>query len=148
MKMFLVFIIILSTVLLAACHKDKFETKPRIEIKDYSSTELFPGDALRIRLNYFDKEGDLNKGLIIIRKIRLNRFPPIALADYKEDSLDSILPDFPSKDKAEITFQTTYDRLNESQTKNDTIQYRFAVVDRAGNSSDTITSSIIVARMP
>ena len=146
MKTIPVIFILSVVVILVACSKDKFETKPRIEIIDINSAELVQGSILRIRLNYFDKEGDLNKGLLQIRKIRLNQSPPIAPGDYLEDSLDYVLPEFPEKDKGEITFQTDYSRLNENQNRNDTIQYKFSVVDRAGNVSDTITSAVIVAR--
>lgn len=139
------FFILSLLVLVVACSKDKFETKPRIEIVDYNTKELGVGDNIRIRINFFDKEGDLNEGSIQIRKIRLNN-PPVAPIDYKEDSLVYTLPEFPAKDKGEITFQTTYDRLDEDQNRNDTIKYLFAVVDRAGNTSDTITSAVIVAR--
>ncbi|MEI9910543.1 MAG: hypothetical protein WDO71_13250 [Bacteroidota bacterium] len=37
-------------------------TKPLIEVKSYNSKEISQHGQLTIRLNYFDKEGDLGKG--------------------------------------------------------------------------------------
>ena len=61
MRQFALYLILLVGIV--ACGKDKFETKPKLEIKDYSSKNIFPRPAglpeeeLRIRLNFFDKEG-------------------------------------------------------------------------------------------
>ncbi len=143
-------------ILLIACGKDKFETKPRLEIKDYSTKELFPGETLRIRLNYFDKEGDLNGGLAYAIRQRLNVLP-LGLGD--NDKVDTFpnpnnptaLPDFPPKDNGELTFQLDWASLIESAPsndpnviKNDTVIFRFVVTDRAGNTSDTINTDRIV----
>ena len=40
-----IFIVSLTTLLIA-CGKDKFETKPKLEIKDYSSKEIFQGQSI------------------------------------------------------------------------------------------------------
>ncbi len=134
------------TLLLIACGKDKFETKPKLEIKDYSSKEVFPGGELRIRINYFDKEGDLNGSPVIGILKRIN-FIPLPAGQDKVDTFRNNLPDFPPKDNGEISFQLPYDFLKESQTENDTVIFRFAVEDRAGNKSDTITSEPVVIHL-
>ena len=137
-------------LLFIACGKDKFETKPKLEIKDYSSKEIFgppaqgqPGDVLTIRLNYFDKEGDLN-GAAVIGILRRTNIIPLPTAQDKVDTFRNNLPDFPSKDNGEISFQLPYEFLKESQTENDTLIFRFAVEDLAGNKSDTVTSDQVV----
>jgi hypothetical protein len=130
-------------VVLIACGKDKFETKPKLEIKDYNTKFVDIGQNLRIRLNYYDKEGDLGGAAIIGFKERLNVFPP------GRDLVDTFrvnLPDFPKEDQGEISFELGHDRLNESPIENDTIIFRFAVTDMAGNKSDTITSDKIVVQ--
>ena len=71
-----IFIFSLATLLIA-CGKDKYETKPLLEIKDYSSKEIFPGSTLTIRINYFDKEGDLSQAPVIGILKRLNIFPSL-----------------------------------------------------------------------
>jgi hypothetical protein len=134
-------------VVLAACGKDKFETKPKLEIKDYNSKEIFPGEDLRIRMNYFDKEGDLSEAQMIGILQRLNIFP-LAPGQDKVDTFRNNLPEYPENDDGEITFQLPYDFLKESTVENDTIRFRFAVTDKAGNNSDTINSDPIVIHLP
>lgn len=130
-------------LLFIACGKDKFETKPKLEIKDYSSKEVFKGEVLTIRMNYFDKEGDLN-GAAVIGILRRTNIIPLPTAQDKVDTFRNNLPDFPSKDNGEISFQLPYEFLKESQTENDTLIFRFAVEDLAGNKSDTVTSDQVV----
>ena len=133
-------------VLLLACGKDKFETKPRLEIKDYSTKELFAGQDLRIRLNFFDKEGDLSEAPVFGEIVRLNLFP-LGPDQDKVDTFQTVLPEFPSKDNGEISFQLSYGFLKESTIENDTLVFRFAVTDLAGNKSDTITSDKVVIHL-
>jgi hypothetical protein len=146
MKTILVPLSVLLAFVLVACGKDKFETKPRIEIKSYSSKEIHQGESLRIRLNYYDKEGDLDEGTFTAIRDRLNLLPlgPVDLAD----SFGSLLPKFPPKDQGEINFQIDYGRLKESTIENDTMVFRFYASDKAGNKTDTITSDKIVVYLP
>ena len=136
---------LLVLVILAACSKDKFQTKPLIEIKSYNTKTIAKanGNELRININYFDKEGDLSQAQFFAVRQRLNVKPLNANSD-KADTLRYQLPKFPDKDHGEIVFQIGYDFLKESQTENDTLVFRFAVTDRGGNKSDTITSSKLV----
>ncbi len=147
MKLIPAIFVVSLFMLVLACGKDKFETKPRLEIKDFSPNVVYPGNELTIRLNYFDKEGDLNGSPVIGILKRLNIIP-LPTAQDKVDTFRNNLPDFPSKDNGEITFQLPYDFLKESQTENDTIVFRFAVEDLAGNKSDTVITDRIVIHLP
>ncbi len=130
-------------LLFIACGKDKFETKPKLEIKDYNTRELVKGEVLTIRINYFDKEGDLN-GAPVIGILKRTNLIPLPTAQDKVDTFRNNLPNFPSKGNGEISFQLPYDFLKESQTENDTLIFRFAVEDLAGNKSDTVISDKVV----
>ena len=141
-----IFIFSLAIVFIA-CGKDKFETKPKLEIKDYSSKEIRQGDFLRIRINYYDKEGDLNNAPVIGILKRTNLIP-LPTGQDKVDTFRNVLPDFPEKDNGEISFGFPFDFLKESLTENDTIRFRFAVEDLAGNKSDTIETDQIVIYLP
>jgi len=145
MKTLAIFVFSLA-ILLIACGKDKYETKPKLEIKDYSSKEIFSGMQLNIRINYFDKEGDLSQAPAIGILRRLNIFPLPPSLD-KVDTIRTNLPEFPKNDDGEITFSLPYDFLKESTTENDTIMFRFSVTDRAGNTSDTVDSAPIVIHL-
>ena len=140
-----IFIFSLATLLIA-CGKDKYETKPLLEIKDYSSKEIFLGTTLTIRINYFDKEGDLSQAPIIGILKRLNIFPLPPTQD-KVDTVKTNLPEFPKNDNGEISFSLPYDFLKESTVENDTIMFRFAVTDKAGNTSDTVDTTPIVIHL-
>jgi len=146
MKTFTAIFIFSLAVLLIACGKDKYETKPKLEIKDYNSKEIFAGNQLNIRINYFDKEGDLSQAPVIGILRRINVFPLPPSLD-KVDTIRTNLPEFPKNDNGEITFSLPYDFLKESTTENDTIMFRFSVTDRAGNTSDTVDSAPIVIHL-
>ena len=143
MKLIPLFFIFSLALLFMACGKDKFETKPKLEIKDYSTRELVKGEVLTIRMNYFDKEGDLN-GAAVIGILKRTNLIPLPTAQDKVDTFRNNLPDFPSKENGEISFQLPYDFLKESQTENDTRVFRFSVEDLSGNKSDTIISDAVV----
>jgi len=141
-----IFLISLVTILVA-CGKDKFETKPRLEIKDYNSKEIHQGQTLRIRMNYYDKEGDLS-GASVIGVLRRLNMVPLPPTQDKVDTFRNSLPEFPERDQGEISFELPYDFLKESLVENDTIMFRFAVEDLKGNKSDTIDSDQIVIHKP
>ncbi|RYY54288.1 MAG: hypothetical protein EOO09_14975 [Chitinophagaceae bacterium] len=130
-------------VIAFACSKDKFESKPRLEITEYSTKELYPGQALRISLKFYDKEGDINGDSAVAIINRLNLLPLPAGQD-KIDTINALLPDFPPKDEGEIFFQLDYDFLKESTVENDTLRFNFSVRDKQGNRSETVTSDPVV----
>ena len=78
---------------------------------------------------------------------RLNLFPLGPLED-KVDTFRNNLPEFPKKENGEIAFELPFDFLKESTIENDTLIFRFAVTDLAGNKSDTITTDQIVIHLP
>ena len=65
---------IMSTVLgLAACHKDKFQTKPTLSVKEINNTDVpAPDGTLRITLECTDKEGDGGGGQLTYIRVRTN----------------------------------------------------------------------------
>lgn len=134
-------------VLAASCGKDKFQTKPLIEIKDYNTKNVVRsanGNELRITLKYFDKEGDMSRAQFFAVRERLN-VRPLPPANDKADTLRYNLPDFPDEDQGEIVFELGHLAfLKESATENDTLVFRIAVTDRGGNKSDTIRTDKLV----
>ena len=141
---------ILATALIAtilSCGKDKFQTKPLIEIKGYNNKDIVRtplGNELTITLKYFDKEGDMSQAQFFAVRQRLN-VRPLPPSNDKADTLRYNLPSFPDETQGEIVFQLGHQSfLKESPTENDTLVFRIAVTDRAGNKSDTITTSKLV----
>ena len=63
-----IFALILVVLAVVAFSKDKFQTTPKIEVKDYNTKAVPRNGQLIVRLNYFDKEGDL-PGVVTITTI-------------------------------------------------------------------------------
>ena len=139
---------------LISCDKDKFQTKPTLEIKS-TNTKIVPvGSTLAVTLEYTDKEGDVSDSLLVVRQ-RLNKRGPIRLSPlpYK-------IPDFPQTTKGQIninmdyygdlTLQLNSIRIpgsNPSKNEPDTMTFKFVAKDKGGNYSDTVTlNDIIVIR--
>lgn len=139
-----VFLISAVFVLLLACSKDKFQTKPQISIKAYSTKELAIGQTMDITFTYTDKEGDLGDGKFIYYVKRQNIKPADNGAVYPDSVVNTISPDLPNIDKGDINLHFSYFDLKLSNVESDSVLIKFQVVDRAGNRSDTITSDKLV----
>jgi hypothetical protein len=57
-----------------------------------------------------------------------------------------MVPDFPTKDKVEMTLDIPYSFLDEDPTRNDTMFFKLTLRDRGNNQSDTISTTQIVAK--
>lgn len=146
----------LSLVLIAACSKDKFETKPTIEIKSLSSTQIPLQAPLQIDLEFTDKQGDLDS--VCLYKVRVNS---VVKTERKANIFEWKLPTFPEKSKG--TIRAPFDYNNDlvaavtpsTQTdapngyEPDTIIFKIVVKDKSGNVSDTaVTDRIVIERKP
>lgn len=136
---------ICSLIILAACSKDKLETKPTIKVKSVNSDVIVPGTVLRLILEFSDKEGDLGEGEVTYTRIRTN-IRPIPGGFDKADTARYPIPEFPDRSEGEIQVDLPYDFLDENPNENDTMFFRISVIDRGGHASDTISTGSIVAR--
>lgn len=140
--------IILSSalVVLFACSKDKFQTKPRLEIKSYNSRDISTNGGLEIVLHYYDKEGDLSATPFYAFRERTNI--DTFVSNPTADNFTKPLPEFPDRQDGDIIFRLPYGSLRENNSPAiiDSMVFHFAVKDKAGNASDTITSDLIVVR--
>lgn len=130
---------------LAACGKNKLNTKPSIEIKNVNTTDVLPGQQLVINLNFKDKEGDVGSGLLTYVRERLN-IKPIQdpASNDKADTTRSILPDFPKTTSGEIELKIDGAFMSEDPFENDTMNFKIYVTDVAGNTSDTLIVGPVV----
>ncbi|HSB93099.1 MAG TPA: hypothetical protein VLC28_08285 [Flavitalea sp.] len=136
---------VLCLALVFACGKDTLQTKPSIKVKELNGTQIPPGAILRVTLEFNDKEGDLGAGELTYVRDRLNSRPVPGAFD-KADTARYVLPVFPDRETGDIDVDIPYDFMDEDPNDNDTMVFRFMVIDRAGNKSDTITSEQVVAR--
>ncbi|HTL10428.1 MAG TPA: hypothetical protein VL307_19270 [Chitinophagaceae bacterium] len=146
----------LAMIVLIACNKDKFQTKPHIDLKSLSTKVVPVGGNLVVTLSYTDKEGDISDTLFF-KKERLNQRKVATL----RDSISYKIPDFPNYDKGEIGLALRYeDHLksasaapsipgsNPPAKESDTLNIRIWIHDKAGNVSDTVsTGQIVVQRV-
>lgn len=144
------FIVVFASVLLAACSKGKFSTRPSLELKSISSEVVPVGSGLNFRFAFTDKEGDISN-LLYVRKIRLNQ----RVVPTIRDSFALAVPQFPKKIYGELDVNMEYQNylisaINPPQTgtppkaENDTLVFKFVLKDQADNKSDTITTGRIV----
>ena len=142
-----ILVAILVVGFLAACQKDKYNTKPTLVFKSVS-TDLVPiGGSLRYEFEVFDKEGDISD-TFYLRRIRLNkRVRPTVGAT---DSLKIKFPNVPDTKKGIVELNLDYNNyLTAAQNPGnpaepDTLIFKFAIRDKAKNVSDTFTSNPVV----
>jgi hypothetical protein len=145
---------LLVTALFITCGKDKFQTKPQLRIKSISPKTVPLNGSIIFRIEFTDKEGDVQDSFFV-KKVRLNkRVVPTNL-----DSFWALIPDFPKSQKGDIVVTLGYQSIisavspptipgsNPPKKENDTLVVKFLAIDNADNKSDTITSDpIIVVR--
>lgn len=141
------FITVLTCLCIAACNKDAFTTKPQITFKSVNTQVLASGQVIRFTLRYTDKEGDIQNKLYV-QKVTQN----CSLSDADDEY--SIPGEIPTQKNGEgdivVTYgygpETGYPPIKEPACpgQNDTCIFRFALTDKANNTSDTITSPQIV----
>ena len=137
---------VLVLVILFACSKDQFTTKPQLKIKSVNDNFIEPGEILRIIIEFTDAEGDVSDSAFI-QKVTSNCIN----SNYTDKRT---IPDFPVQKDLKGEFQITYgynvpnvQQLGQPQcNRNDTCVFRVWVKDDGGNVSDTVQTETIVIR--
>lgn len=135
---------IFLVILLGGCGKDKFGTTPTLKFKSVNTTELRSGNLLVFTLTFTDAEGDISNTLYT-EKI-------VPYCDKSHFSQNYPVPPFPSSKNEHGDFTVTfaynsdpaYSNIPPKCNMNDTAVFRFAITDKAGHTSDTISSPPIV----
>lgn len=131
-------------LILSGCKKDKYDSKPSLKFLSVSKTELRSGDILVFQMEFTDKEGDISDS-IFIQEIVPNCDRGF-VAYYP-------IPQFPPQSnlKGLISFTmgynaTNYPRLSKfcPGSQPDSAIFKFFIVDKAKNRSDTVTSPLVV----
>lgn len=145
-----VLIVALISVTIAACKKDQFTTKPQLTFKKINATEFRVGDLIEFEIDYTDKEGDIQDSLYI-EEVTLD---PFCDANNDFRSHYQIPTDLPqqSQSKGTIIVRYIYGQVQgyppvfpgPQCQRNDTCYFRFALKDKAQNTSDTIVSPQVV----
>ena len=129
-------------VLVLACTKNSYNTKPTLKIKSINGNVFDNGSTLVLQIQVTDKEGDVTDSLFMHR-VRYNQKVRLTL----RDSIYFKVPDAPNSSDGIIQLDLDYNNYlaaAQNPLENDTIAFRFALKDKAGNVSDTITTEQIV----
>ena len=145
-------LILCLALLVFACSKDNVETKPSLRVKSTNTDVVVPGSALVVTLGFTDKEGDLSgprDSSVYYQAVLLNVRSVIGGPNYP--AAYASLPEFPDKRSGEIEIRMDrfayYKQIQNNQGGNDfndTLVFRIAIKDKAGNVSDTVTTEPIV----
>lgn len=138
---------------LISCKKLGFSTTPQLQYEGVSTTELRRDESIIFTLSFTDKEGDipssaLGDSVLWVSKEVQNGCTVDNFATYYPS------PDFPDQNylKGTIEVRYTYGIAGPFPSigdptcpdKNDTCIFRFALRDKAGNVSDTVSSAPVV----
>lgn len=134
-------LLITIAAIVIACSKSN-SSKPHLSIKSIN-TIVDSGGSLDVKFK-FSSSDKLGQGTFTSIRIRQNQKPPSNPSGG--DTIVTPIPTFPDVSTGEFDYTLPYTGyLNEDVTQNDTFIFKFAAVDRNGNSSDTLTSPIIVS---
>lgn len=149
----ILFVLLVLSVGLTSCDKNKFTTKPQIKISKYApdnGTIPVPQNSqnspFSIELSFTDKEGDISDTLWI-QKVRTNKKPLPSGTEptISKPGLKIKVPSFDGSRKGEIRYDFMYQgQLAPAGNENDTVYFRFVLKDLKGNISDTLDSKQII----
>jgi hypothetical protein len=139
-------LIAIFSLLFIACKKDKFTTEPQLKFKSVN-TDVVPKDGLLVfNLSFTDAQGDEDS--LFMFKITSN----CAASNLKDSSImPSGLPHVKNQEAdLIISYKNSsgdyypYMDCSPKCTDNDTCYFRFVLIDKAKNKSDTINSGQII----
>lgn len=123
----------------SGCGKDKFETTPKITFSKVNTTELRAGQILQFTISFTDAQGDISDSIFVQEVV-----PECQASNFKQPYK---VPEFPStsnqKGDIVVTFgynADPYPNIAPQCQKDETAIFRFALRDKAGNVSDTVSS--------
>ncbi len=140
----------LAVVVLAACNKDKFNTKPSLKLKSVTDKNVPVNGTMVFNFEFTDKEGDVSDTLFI-KRIRTNR----RVVPTLRDSLTLQVPNFPKQMEGIIEVVLDYTNYltsaknppstgNPPRNESDSLTFRFVLKDKQNNKSDTVVVENIV----
>ena len=148
-------LIVLTTIVFVDCSKDKFNTKPSLEFKKVNSQIFHQGDIMEFVLHYTDKEGDIQNHVYVEEVTQDTLCPGNNFSDNYDVPQD--VPET-ANSEGDIVIRYSYRQVSPSGyppfytgptcQRNDTCVIKFALIDKANNSSDTITSPQLVLSYP
>lgn len=134
-----------ACALIAACSKDKYATKPHLDLTSLNGNAFPRGSDLNFKFNVTDKEGDI-QDTMWVQKISFS------CSDVGSFLFPYKVPDFTGTKNLKVELDVNYSYGNLSGTypiisgceqRDDSCYFKFWLKDNAGNVSDTVTSATI-----
>ncbi len=139
-------LVLAALIIMVACKKDNYTTKPQLKIKEISTEVLRPNNALVFTIEFTDAEGDIQDS-IWVQKVEPKCINSNFTARYK-------IPEFTATKNLKGEFEVCFSYGGTSGCpliqgpqcagKNDTCTFKFWARDKAKNMSDTVVSKTIV----
>lgn len=143
----------LFTAAIAACKKDKYQTKPQLSLKNLTVGGIQDaagtiGSTVEFEIEVTDKEGDVEDSIFIDKVDATGICPANSLLRdvYK-------IPNYPNESNQKVLFKVRYATINVAgygllggarcSPRKDTSFFRFVVSDKANNKSDTLFTSAV-----
>lgn len=124
-----------------SCSKSGSGSKPTIQITSVTST-VQPGENLDVKFKFNTNGGTLSNGVFVAIRIRQNQIPP--QNPISGDTVLTQIPEFSGVNKGDFEYTQPYNGyLHFDDHINDTLLFKFAVINTAGDSSDTITTQVV-----
>lgn len=146
-----VFIVVVIAFVLAACGKDKYETKPTVTIESFGPEVVNFGDVMRMVATVTDAEGDLQDSVTFVRNIYEGN-----LRVTSDSSFGTNLQrlNVPNRRKVELEFLLPYGReagnIQQFQNTVRGIDRHFTisviVYDAAGNKSEPAETNKVLLK--
>jgi hypothetical protein len=149
MKRILAAALIVAT--LASCDKDKFETVPQIDIKEFGPNEVVKGQLIELRAIVSDKEGDIQDSLYLIKK----RFNASTNFELTSDTIRYYIGTLgaPIRQENEVLIRLLYGEqrpeiapIQNLESVDRGFRLGLIVVDKEGNRSPYVESDRIVLK--
>src|SRR5947207_2748106 len=131
-------IAISALIILVACHKDKFQDTPTVNVKSISPNTVSNGDIIEMRSKFTDDNGDLDSAIIVYKWYNGN-------TATKTDTLRNSLKDLglPGKlREGDINVTFAYNKINTGYPaisgvlKDTTATFGLILIDKAAHRSN------------
>jgi hypothetical protein len=146
-----VLIVVVLALVAAACGKDKYETKPTVQIESFGPEIVEFGDVMQLRATVTDAEGDLQDSVIFVR----NRYEgDVRISSDSSFGTNLQRLNVPNRRKVELEFTLPYGRefgniqqfQNTERGRDRELAISVIVYDKAGNISEGTESNKVLLK--
>lgn len=136
------FVSCFTLLIFAACSKSNSGGRPSLTLDNISKT-VDSFSNLEANFTFHNGSATLSGGTLNSLRMRINQIPPTNIPG--SDTVASPIPDYPDQNTGKYNLELPYQGyLSTGSPENDTLIFKFWVIDIAGKSSDTLTSPKVV----